>query len=542
MIHLKVIISSVFLVIILLPDQGHAQDFEEWKKNYLAEFREFKSKYDAQFYKELNEDWSSVDIDKSADPYADDKPEKIPVADKPPLTIDYILPDIFTNPRGMLMVDPTAETTESTRQDVERTTEPNLPTSPVEEPPAPITEPTSSAETENNEPEEEPTAPEKSVGYDLGNAAVSSNSFVYYGLPVQYRYLNAFKTRLEKPINKKSIAAYWKHMSSIDYPIFLNQMNELKDELALNDYGYTQLLKNMGDQIYGAGTNESTMFVWFMLTQAEFDTRLGYNQNQVHLLAKTSPRLYNTTFFTLNNVRYYTVPLSGSEKNVPSQLYTYNGSYPESDNKPLRLATNGISGFPPNMQSKELSFTYKDSTYKIAVPINRSVIDFYQNYPTSDLSLYFSNRMDTATHNALMEALQPIVAQKSNIQKVNILLRFVQTAFDYQVDDEQFGYEKYMFPEETIFYPASDCEDRASLFAYLIRHLTDLQYIGLRFPTHLAVGVHFPSQQAGGSYYMYKGRDYHIADPTYIRANVGMLMPDLRGQSAEILELGQTLD
>lgn len=56
---------------------------------------------------------------------------------------------------------------------------------------------------------------------------------------------------------------------------------------------------------------------------------------------------------------------------------------------------------------------------------------------------------------------------------------------------DQFGREKYFFAEETLFYPLSDCEDRAIFFAILIRNLLGLDVIGLDYPGHIATAVHF---------------------------------------------------
>ena len=76
---------------------------------------------------------------------------------------------------------------------------------------------------------------------------------------------------------------------------------------------------------------------------------------------------------------------------------------------------------------------------------------------------------------------------------VNVLLRFVQTGFSYLTDSEQFGREKFMFPEETLSYPYSDCEDRSFLFAYLVSSLLGLDVIGLDYPGHVATAVKFSS-------------------------------------------------
>jgi len=115
----------------------------------------------------------------------------------------------------------------------------------------------------------------------------------------------------------------------------------------------------------------------------------------------------------------------------------------------------------------------------------------------------------------------------SEQQAVNFLLRFVQTALKYETDEQQFGEENYLFPEETLFYPYSDCEDRAVLFAWLVRSLLKLQVIGLDYPGHVATAVHF-NQPVAGDAVEYQGKRFVVADPTYINANAGMTMPDFK--------------
>ena len=50
------------------------------------------------------------------------------------------------------------------------------------------------------------------------------------------------------------------------------------------------------------------------------------------------------------------------------------------------------------------------------------------------------------------------LAEKPFVETLNQLLLWVQTGFRYQTDGEQFGYEKPFFIEETLYYPACDCE------------------------------------------------------------------------------------
>jgi hypothetical protein len=119
-------------------------------------------------------------------------------------------------------------------------------------------------------------------------------------------------------------------------------------------------------------------------------------------------------------------------------------------------------------------------------------------------------------------------------QAVNFLLRFVQTSLKYETDEQQFGRENYLFPEETLFYPYSDCEDRAVLFAWLVESLLGLDVVGLDYPGHVAAAVKFNGHVAGDDV-SHRGARYVVADPTYINAVSGMTMPDFRHFTPKVI-------
>jgi hypothetical protein len=150
--------------------------------------------------------------------------------------------------------------------------------------------------------------------------------------------------------------------------------------------------------------------------------------------------------------------------------------------------------------------------------------------------IYFDADVSADLKQSLYKGLAPLLKGKSEEEAVNIILRFVQTAFKYKTDQQQFGYEKYFLPDETIYYPYCDCEDRSVLFAYLVRNLLGLEVVGLDYPGHIATAVHFKSNVKGDSF-IFSGKRYVIADPTYINANVGMTMPQFKNVKPKILKL-----
>ncbi len=119
------------------------------------------------------------------------------------------------------------------------------------------------------------------------------------------------------------------------------------------------------------------------------------------------------------------------------------------------------------------------------------------------------------------------IAGKNKSAAANILLHFVQTAFEYATDDEQFGVERPLFADETLFYPYSDCEDRAILYSILVRELLGLDVVLLHYPNHLATAVCFDTE-VPGDYLQVDGIRYIVCDPTYINADIGQAMPQFK--------------
>ncbi|NIS08006.1 MAG: hypothetical protein GWN00_35650 [Aliifodinibius sp.] len=516
-----------------------AQDFEEWKENYLQEFQEFQNEYDKEFYEMLQKEWEDFKSEHSTDFYEKPKPKQIPVANDPQ-PID---------PKSQKSQDKPDSKTENpkTREDQQ---------SPIKHQPQ-----KDNAKNTPERPEDESTKPEKrqktnvaseSINPSKGitttfnpsikKAEVRSRQIQYFGIPINYRYYTAYEKQLEKPVNRKSIAEFWKHLSTKDYPSFLEQVQQVKEQLSLNDFGYAQLLHNIGTQIYGQQINEATLFTWFMLTQSGFGTKIAYKNHQVHLLVKATPHVFQKSL-TMDGAKYYDIQLAEDNRSLPERFYTYKGNHAQKEGNPLNLLFKGLPTLQQKQEQRNLKFTFRDSTYSISVPVDVQTVSYFKDYPQADLDLYFNSQIENSeTHSALVQSIEPLLNGKSTIEQVNLLLRFTQRSFEYQTDTEQFNTEKKMFPVETLYYPASDCDDRAIMLGYLLDQLTDLDYIVVRYPGHLTLAVHFPDEKPTGERIndpiTYNGRRYYVSDPTYFGADAGMIMPDYRNmQPSEIFDL-----
>jgi hypothetical protein len=159
------------------------------------------------------------------------------------------------------------------------------------------------------------------------------------------------------------------------------------------------------------------------------------------------------------------------------------------------------------------------------VPYDRRLVEYMGTFPQSEFELYFDTDGSPMLRQALLGELKKYTASMSQEEAVNFLLAFVQKAFAYKTDEEQFGYEKYFFVEESLHYPYNDCEDRSVIFAWLVHELVGIRVVGLLYPKHMTTAVELKQGNAGYATVMHEGKRFVIADPTYIGATVGMAMP-----------------
>lgn len=167
---------------------------------------------------------------------------------------------------------------------------------------------------------------------------------------------------------------------------------------------------------------------------------------------------------------------------------------------------------------------------------NRNLIDFYDTYPQCRWDVHALASLSDHAKGKLYPVLKTTIAGKTDAEAANILINFVQTAFEYKTDQEQFGRERSLFPDETLYYDYSDCEDRAILFSALVRELLGLDAVLLYYPNHLATAVHF-DEDVLGDYIELDDRKYIVCDPTYVGADIGRTMPGMDNQTAEVIIL-----
>jgi hypothetical protein len=337
---------------------------------------------------------------------------------------------------------------------------------------------------------------------------------------------------LVKPIDPYNIITFYRDY--LEDPGLIKCSQELKriaDDLELNDFGYFLLLEKASQNLFN-GMNERVLFTCITLSRIGKDVKAGFDENSVYLLMACDYPLFDKQYVIIQGKKYYLMafPAQGTPK---SELKSYDIDYPGKIS-PVSIKLNKIPGLNKKIQYHE--FLFRTDTIRINTSL--FLVKFLRDFPASNLDYYFNSPVSDIALESLDKGLQPLLKNRSDLEKINLLLTFIQQSFIYQTDQEQFGKEKFMFCDESVYYPFTDCEDRSVLLAHLIKRYTRLPVVGLDYPDHVSVAVYFNTSMQG-DHVIYDGKKYFICDPTYINAKAGMAPLSMRASKPEIIPIGQ---
>ncbi|MBT7144738.1 MAG: hypothetical protein HN894_15555 [Bacteroidetes bacterium] len=348
----------------------------------------------------------------------------------------------------------------------------------------------------------------------------------YFGLEIPIFY-SKNEVRNNETISQEYINNYFDFASSnqklCETSISLKQT---ADSLDLNDWAFIVLLKKASEKFFD-NSAQQRLFVWFAMLKNNFDVKIGFSNQKVFLLCHSQEKMYSTNYYEFENKKYYIVPFGDKITEFPT-IISHEASYPTTTkNVSFRLDKLPILG------NKTITRTLQFRDNPFDVQFNQNLIDFYSTYPAVELSVYFSSPLSKLTINTFDESFKKYLSNKTEAEKVDILLEFMHYSIDYKKDDKQFGYEKWMFADECLYFPYADCEDRSVLFAQLVKNYTNFDIVGLDYIDHIATAINL-SNKTGDFVLLYE-KKYYICDPTYIGAKTGMIMIEYKNMTPKVI-------
>ncbi len=347
------------------------------------------------------------------------------------------------------------------------------------------------------------------------------NTFKFFGTDVQFSKTIKFNDLNYYPKNQKGVVNFFDKISAKNYSNHIAEYKQNIKNLNLNDWGVYLLVKK-GSEFYFKDKDSKNLYRWFVLNHLGYNVKLALNNSKPILLSYSKNTVYSTANYRFGSKKFYALDFyaKGSLGSVKSYPKDYANA-----TKDMDLSLKSLPRLALVKKTKKLSFKHLGKTYRYSYDYNQNLLDFLATYPQAHYEAFFNAPLDEITKTSLIKSIKPMIDKKQASVALNFVLNMVQKSFDYKTDDEQFGREKVMFPQETLYFRSSDCEDRATLYSYLVEVLFGVKAFGITYPNHMATAILAP---INGDSVDYKSTRYVVADPTYINASVGMAMPQFK--------------
>ena len=315
-------------------------------------------------------------------------------------------------------------------------------------------------------------------------------------------------------ISESGISRAWANLSDGNFNATLADCLNLRTRYNLPDWAYLNMLNIISQRYYGRKCNGSTLLMAWLYSQSGYTMRLAREANRDLIMMFASDHVIYGNYYILDNTNYYPFDHAAGSFNI-SQASCPNEKVMSLVLTSLPLTAKRLSQ-PRNRKSRK----YPEMECDLSVDEN--LMEFFITYPNSQIgsqaisrwAIYANTPLSETVREQLYPKFQSALEGMTDRDKVEHLLNWVQTGFIYELDDKVWGCDRAFFPDETIYYPYADCEDRAILFTRLVRDLTGLDAILVHYPGHLASGVAFKGEEPG-DYILLNGRRFTVCDPTF---------------------------
>ena len=300
-----------------------------------------------------------------------------------------------------------------------------------------------------------------------------------------------------------------------EYKAVVDSLMAFKERHELNDWLYYQLVRKTAEQISPKKDNYAryTFYKWFLMVKSGYDARLTLADGRIIFYVYNDEDISDIPYLVFKNRKYMCL-------NYHDYAHADLNKVPPHDmigiaeaRKPFSYKVTRMPDFKPgDYTEKSVAFKYDQRTYHFNIKLNPDVDNLFTNYPGVDFESYFNIPLSKETYSSLIPILKKNVSKMKQKKGIDYLMRFTRYAFLYEDDEQQFGKEKRLSPEGTLFANYSDCDDRAALFFYLVKEIYDLPMIALLYPTHITIAVQF--DKPVGQAIIYKGNTYSVCEPT----------------------------
>lgn len=356
--------------------------------------------------------------------------------------------------------------------------------------------------------------------------------FTFYGDTLDVQLDQWHFTGFDGPLSNGNIREFYDSMNSNRYQPLIDALLACKEKNQLNDWLYYQLIRKMAQQLSPKGDNYQryTLYKWFLLNKSGYDATLAIRGDVLLFYVQSDDNIYDIPYYQMRDKQYVCLnyhdygKLDFREKEpneVPVKI-------PEGQKAFSYKVTRMPEFTDADYEEKDIQFDYKNKSYLFKIKVNSQVQTLFANYPVVDYEAYFNIPLSQKTYNTLIPEMRNTLKGMDQRKGVDYLMRFTRNAFSYENDQDNFGKEKRLSPEQTLLTRYSDCDDRAALFFCLVKEIYNLPMIVLAYPHHVTIAVKFDKPK--GNVIHYKNGAYSVCEPTPQQTDlsVGELSPKLK--------------
>ncbi len=350
----------------------------------------------------------------------------------------------------------------------------------------------------------------------FGQKLLGKLNVVYFGDTITIQTKLEYFDDLQKNLTEKEVLAFFAYTNNQNFQPVIDSLLNYKNKFALNDWLYYQLIRRTAEAICPKKSNFNyyTLYKWFLLVKSNYNAQLAFINKKLLLYVQSNDNVYDLPLFVINEKQYVCLNIHDFEKInfKENELKRVNIDL-QTATKPFSYKIDYIPEFKEKyIKEKEVFFKYhrRMNTFKIAIDAQMEIL--FNNYPQVDFDYYFNIPLSKKTYNSLIPTLKKELKKKSQKAGVAYLMNFTRNAFLYETDEQNFGVEKRLSPEQTLMNKYSDCDDRVALFYYLVKEMYDLPMILLLYPTHVTIAVAL--QKPVGIPISYKGTLFTLCEPT----------------------------
>lgn len=326
-------------------------------------------------------------------------------------------------------------------------------------------------------------------------------------------------------------------MEKVGYHDFLTQLEHFRLQNRLNDWLYFELVRSSVQKVYGAKSrNFKVLMEWFLLWKSGLEVRVFGVGERLFTHAWAPEARYGFYKIEALGKSYINLTAFAENSSLNDEMAILHEFKQESAGRPFRIQPGSLpelEGAPE--VNREIIFYNEGEKHSLIVRLNRTHVDMMDAYPYTDMKAYFEVDLSVSAKQSLFPTLKKMLEGKSDQEAVEFLLSFTRTSFSYKHDRLEYGFEKPMTAEQTLFYSVSDCEDRSALFYYLVRELLNLPVIVLDFENHVGAAVDLGHDK--GQVFRHKDRTFVYCEPTgpQDELKIGEMWEKIKGQKFRIL-------